>query len=147
MGAQYYVYVDQQYGPYEFDVLKSLHTQGVLTADSWIFLEGETKDWTRAAEVASLKILFQPSKPLAESKLSERIKKASSAIASGSGGDFGGTMLVGGASTGVRIIPSVLPNAPLSDITEGSKTEIMRQQKGRFDWFTGLLARFRGGKK
>ncbi len=119
MGAQYYLYVDQQYGPYNLESIQAYVREGRVIAESWMHCEGETRDWTRAVEVASLKILFQKSNAaspvVASQGLASRLKKASESHPEGQQGE--GTMLVAPSSAaGVRMMPTVLPSAPLSDI-------------------------------
>ncbi|MBI4027084.1 MAG: DUF4339 domain-containing protein [Verrucomicrobia bacterium] len=130
MSANYYMFVDQQYGPFDLAALQTHLREGRLTKDSWIFLEGETADWTRAEEVPSLKFLFQApaasagTVPLKASSLAERLKQSTQPQpAAESGDDFGGTLLVSPtAKNGVRAIKSVLPSAPLSDIPQQPAT-------------------------
>jgi hypothetical protein len=123
----YYIFVDQQYGPFDIAALKSLNQEGRFTKDSWVFLEGETADWTQAQKVKSLQSIFTAPpaapKPAAAPKpsdsLAQRLKQAQAAqppTEEDAGQTGFGTMLVSPKESGVRSIESKLPSAPLSDI-------------------------------
>lgn len=120
MAAQYFLYVDQQYGPYDLVLMQKYVKDGIVANHSWVHCEGETKDWTRASDVASLKALFQPAAPVPSVApgLAAKLKKASESGAE----PAEGTMLVGPSAIGaVRMMPTVLPNAPHSDIEQVKK--------------------------
>lgn len=122
MSADYYLYTDQQYGPYDLPALEGMLKQGQLTKDSFIFREGETADWIRAEEVSSLKILFQaaPTQKLNFQKMPTRVGGLAAKLqrtAEPAGEEGFGTMLVSPTSGAkVKNIESALPDAPLSDI-------------------------------
>jgi hypothetical protein len=58
MSADYYVFSDQQYGPYDVATIRGLVAAGRLDRNAWVFHNGETSDWTRAAEIPSLQAFF-----------------------------------------------------------------------------------------
>lgn len=58
MSADYHVFADRQYGPYDAAAIRGLVAAGRLARDAWVFHAGETSDWTRAAEVPSLQAFF-----------------------------------------------------------------------------------------
>jgi len=142
----YYLFTDQQYGPYDLETLKRLVQENRLNKDSWVFLDGETKEWTRAGEVNSLKALFQPrvSDEAASKLLAERLKQATATAQPDE--DFG-TMLVApmskAASSGVKPIQSVLPSAPLSDIPASSVASEPESEPENVGWFERLKNLFR----
>lgn len=148
MGGQYYLYVDQQYGPYDLSAMQAFIREGRVIPESWVHSDGETRDWTRAADVTSLKTAFPAPKPAPVAPapgLAEKLKKVSDSKV-----ESLGTMLVGpSAAEGVRSIPTVLPNAPLSDIPP-NKTGIATSpesdggqggKKGVLSWFKNLFRR------
>ncbi len=132
MNENYYIYVDQQYGPFNGDTMGHLLREGRLTKDSWVFFEGETPGWTRAVEVKSLSKLFQAS--------------AHAAAVASAADETMGTMIVSPTKqSGVKKIESVLPVAPLSDIPQHTGQTIVQraQQKpiGTETWW-GTFGRF-----
>ncbi len=163
MSSKYYLFIDQQYGPYDLNSLQVHLKECRLTKDSWVFCEGETADWTRAEEVSSLKSLFQAhagatGAPSTTGSLAEKLKQASQAHSQPSDDlDSGfGTMLVSpSAAAGMRNLESSLPSAPLSDIhrhpaqasSETSEPELPSSSDGWLEKFKNLFGRSKPGAK
>lgn len=79
MGADYYLFIDQQYGPYDRVTLNTYFREGRLTRETLVFHHDETADWTPAAEVPSLQFLFETkaSRPRARAEDPKRKQTAS----------------------------------------------------------------------
>ncbi len=152
MAADYFLYTDQQTGPYDVPALQGMMKQGQLTKDSFIFRQGETADWTRAEDVPSLKSLFQAAPLRSASGLASKLQQATEV----SGDEGFGTMLVSpSAGAKVRSIQSALPSAPLSDLPAqtaapaaapaAAKAEVaeapVESPKGFFQKLMGLFGR------
>jgi len=124
MNAQYYLFLDQQYGPYDLEALRGHMREGRVTPESLIFQHGETADWTHAADVPSLKPLFQAPAPTATGSLADRLKQASQPAAPAAGdaeGNFGTMLVSPSAADGIRNIAASVPTAPLSDLPKGQQ--------------------------
>ncbi len=125
MDANYYLYIDQQYGPYDATNLASFFQEGRLNKDSWIFFEGETADWTRAEEVVSLRFLFEkkptsPSSPPPKTGLTSLLKQAAAQNSNlqkqKTEAPLGTVLVPPTAASSVRVLEHALPFAPLSDL-------------------------------
>jgi len=163
MSSEYYLFIDQQYGPYDLNSLQVHLKEGRFTKDSWVFCEGEIADWTRAEEVLSLKSLFQAhagatGAPSTADSLVEKLKQASQAHSQQvDEPDSGfGTMLVSpSAAAGMRNLEPSLPSAPLSDIhrhptqasSETSEPELSSSSDSWLEKFKNLFGRSKPGTK
>jgi hypothetical protein len=137
MSSEYFLYIDQQYGPYDEIALGEHLKQGRLTQETWVFRNGETPDWTRAGDVVSLKALFLPvATPSKVGDLSDRLKQATLAPQD----DSFGTMLVRRSDLdGVKSLESALPQAPLSDIPKQEVGKISPTAASKKIGFFGKL--------
>ncbi len=120
MNASYFIFADQQYGPFGVSALEELKRQGRFASETFVFCEGETTEWTAAGQVLSLKSLFEKvahgTPPSSGGSLAERLRAARLNEVESEGG----TMLVAPSKEGRRAVEAGLPHAPLSDLARPS---------------------------
>lgn len=134
--AKYYIFIDRQYGPFEFADLYGLLSQRRFNEDCWVFHRGETQDWTRAGDVQSLKPLFQNQEPapklknfrIPELKIPENKPELDTQLVSAS------------KAEAIKALELKIPRAPLSDVPSRSKIVYPSNAQHK----AGLLDRIRG---
>lgn len=121
MSADYYVFADQQYGPYDAAAIRGLAASGRLDGGAWVFHEGETPEWTRATEVASIKAFF-PVAPSGQGgalrvPFAKKFEQAQATSQVPPPKEVAATVLAPPDAAGqVRKMEVNLPSAPLSDM-------------------------------
>ncbi len=154
MSADYYVFADQQYGPYDAATIRGLVAAERLVRDTWVFHDGETADWTRAAEIPSLRAFF----PIAatgqaaegQQTLARKLDQAQATAEIPQPKPLSSTAFVPlDAIAQARKMSVNLPDAPLSDLRRPHESiHVMPPNPpptpGR--WLTVLQKIFGGGK-
>jgi hypothetical protein len=121
MSANYFVFADKQYGPYDMAAVRGMVAAGRLAKDAWVFHEGETTDWTRAADIPSLAAFFPiaaaaQAAPRANA-LAGKLEKAREVAVVPPPKPIAATVLAPpDAATQVHKMEVNLPEAPLSDL-------------------------------